>query len=334
MMSMLLASTTTVWPAHQRTAPLMHHRAAPLMRAASDDSPLPIMPRDEVHFACPTCGADLLPVGSLTSLRCSNGHVVDRAKQGHYHLLPPVRADAAAQAQADEYARASRAFFDADGFEAQVDGVAAEVARALSLCPPEVASSGARVLNAGCGEGVWLRGVDAALEGHAELWGVDMGKTAVRYAAKRQPSARFAVASPHHLPFADGSFDCVVSVFAPAPWEEFCRVLRPGGAVIVARAGAEHLRELRRRAHGEDTAPRSPKEFSAGLAEKYLRLRTLETLRGEQARHLLAMTPFVRQAPPEARQRLEGAEELTTTVDMIVSTHRVWLGAAGGRFEL
>ena len=264
--------------------------------------------------------------------RC--GHAVDRAKQGHYHLMPPIRADPAATAEADEYARASRAFYDGSGFEAQVDGLATEVARALSLCPPEMAGRGAQVLNAGCGEGVWLRGFDAALEGRAELWGVDTGKTAVRYAAKRQPSARFAVASPHRLPFADGSFDCVVSVFAPAPWEEFCRVLRPGGAVVVARAGAEHLRELRQRADAEDMAPRPPKEFSAGLAEKYLRLRTLETLQGEQARHLLAMTPFVRHAPPEARQRLEGVDELTTTVDMIVSTHRVWLGAAGGRFEL
>lgn len=324
---MLVVSSTTIW------AP--HHRASLLMRAAGDESPLPIMPRSEVHFACPTCGADLLPAGSSTSLRCVAGHVVDRAKQGHYHLMPPVRTDAAAQAQADAYARASRAFYEANGFEAQVDGVATEVARALSLCPPEaVDSRGARVLNAGCGEGVWLRGVDAALEGRAELFGVDIGKTAVRYAAKRQPSARFAVASPHRLPFADGSFDCVVSAFAPAPWEEFCRVLRPGGAVVVARAGAEHLRELRKRAEAEDTARRSPKEFSAGLAENYLRLRTVETLRGEQARHLLAMTPFVRDAPPEARKRLEDAEELTTTVDMIVSTHRVWLGAAGGRFEL
>lgn len=35
----------------------------------------------------------------------------------------------------------------------------------------------------------------------------------------------------HSLPFADGSFDVVFSCFSPSPWDEFCRVLRPGGAL-------------------------------------------------------------------------------------------------------
>lgn len=136
----------------------------------------------------------------------------------------------------------------------------------------------------------------------------------------------------HHLPFADGSFDIVFSCFSPSPWGEFCRVLRPGGAlptllhlaaplhrrtaapphrcthpplhcsahlssaqlasartgtpahlssgaIIVVRAGATHLQELRARASADGTwAPREPKEFSAGLAEKYTRFRSEEFL--------------------------------------------------------
>ena len=50
--------------------------------------------------------------------------------------------------------RASRAFFEAGGFEAQLTGVTAEVSRALADCP----DNGERhVLNAGCGEGAYLR---------------------------------------------------------------------------------------------------------------------------------------------------------------------------------
>ena len=50
--------------------------------------------------------------------------------------------------------RASRAFFEAGGFEAQLAGVTAEVSRALADCP----DNGERhVLNAGCGEGAYLR---------------------------------------------------------------------------------------------------------------------------------------------------------------------------------
>ena len=245
------------------------------------------------------------------------------------HLMKKAKVKADVQAEGDEMTRAARAFFEAGGFGAQTAGVAAEVSRALSRCPD---LGGARhILNAGCGEGAYLRLLERE---QAQLWGTDQSKLAVRYAAKRQPAARFAVASPHRLPFADGSFDVVFSVFAPAPWEEFCRVLRPGGAIIVARAGATHLQELRARAGAHETAPREPKEFSAGLAENYGRLRSAEVLSGALAGRLLEMTPFVRHASPHLRRELEAAVELPVTVDFIISTHRVWLGAAGGRFEL
>ena len=46
---------------------------------------------------------------------------------------------------------------------------------------------------------------------------------------RRRSSTPFAAAPRHRLPFADGSFDVVFSCFSPSPWDEFCRVLRPGG---------------------------------------------------------------------------------------------------------
>ena len=51
--------------------------------------------------------------------------------------------------------RASRAFFEAGGFGAQLAGVATEVSRALADCPD--AGGERHVLNAGCGEGAYLR---------------------------------------------------------------------------------------------------------------------------------------------------------------------------------
>ena len=83
------------------------------------------------------------------------------------------------------------------------------MSRALADCPD---TGGRRqVLNAGCGEGAYLRLLE---RDEAQLWGTDVSKLAVRYAAKRQPAAHFAVGSPHALPFSDGSFDVVFSCFA------------------------------------------------------------------------------------------------------------------------
>ena len=59
--------------------------------------------------------------------------------------------------------------------------------------------------------------------------------------------------------------------------------------------------------------------------------------RGEAAAALLDMTPFVRAAPAERQRDLRARAEthgIRTTLDMIVSTHRVWLGTGNGQFEL
>jgi len=300
------------------------------------------------HFTCPSCGLPLLSADATAkTLRCTNGHSFDKAREGHVHLLPPARKPAVAlQAEEDAVIRAERAFYEAGGFASQADGLAAEVARALSLCPTanDGAEEGRRqVLGAGCGEGLYLRTVREHLsrDGGAPvvgLWGTDTEKLAVRYAASRQRDAHFAVASPHDLPFADGSLDLVFAAFAPAPWEAFCRVLRPGGAVVVARAGPDHLQELRERVRGGSAVEASPsaaltKQYPAALAENYVRVRTREAFTGARAARLLEMTPIVRRAPQSCRDELEREVErgqpLHCTVDLIISTHRVWLGTGG-----
>ena len=272
-------------------------------------------------------------------------------------MMKPTKKNAEKDAQSDARTRAARAFYEAGGFAAQADAVAGEVLRALSLCPPVADGEPLHVLNAGCGEGLYMRRLEqrmAQLSGQhsrlasSVLWGTDQNKLAVRYASKRQRSARFAVCSPHQLPFADGCFSVVFAVSAPSPWDEFCRVLRPGGVVIVARPGNRHLSELRTQLLRDSTgAPvpgsEPPKQFSAGLAENYLRVSTEEQLGGSMAEHLLAMTPWGETRRKEALLKelfkegggggngngKDDGKMMTATIDMIVSTHRVWLGTGG-----
>lgn len=301
---------------------------------------------DALHFLCPTCGSSLLPIPDKpTSLRCENNHYTDIAKEGYLYLMKPVKKNAAKVALSDARTRAERGFFEAGGFAAQANAVADEVLRALELCPS--VGQTPHVLNAGCGEGLYLRQLAKRSDRKLSLWGTDSNKLAVRYASKRQREAHFAVAPPTKLPFPDGSFSVVFTAFAPSPWEEFCRVLRPGGCVIVARAGNRHLHELRSElmAGSRELDVEPPKQFSAGLAERYARVSTEESYGEAMARQLLAMTSWGDDDAKDAlMQRLFGGGSspdaqlhdtssgdamLTTTVDMIMSTHRVWLGTGG-----
>jgi SAM-dependent methyltransferase len=102
---------------------------------------------------------------------------------------------------------------------------------------------GKHVLDAACGEGYGT----ALLSRSAECaWGLDIDCTAVAHATAsygQDPRARFIAGSCAELPFADASFDVVVSFETVEHLEqadqthmiaEFARVLRPEGVLVIS----------------------------------------------------------------------------------------------------
>ncbi|MFE9168918.1 class I SAM-dependent methyltransferase [Streptomyces kebangsaanensis] len=125
---------------------------------------------------------------------------------------------------------------------------AAAAARAvLGLIP-----YGAReLLDVGCGTGIVTRRLTAARAG-LRVTGADRADAMVRQAAARLPGA-VVLADSRRLPFPDGRFDAVTSVWllhlAPSPEDaratvaECARVLRPGGVYVttVDKAAAHNV---------------------------------------------------------------------------------------------
>jgi SAM-dependent methyltransferase len=98
--------------------------------------------------------------------------------------------------------------------------------------------NGARVLDAGCGEGY---GTDILAHAASSVVGVDLELPVVRRAIERYPRAQFRAGDIAALPFENASFDAVVSlqviehVGDPARLLQECaRVLRPGGTLILS----------------------------------------------------------------------------------------------------
>ena len=296
------------------------------------------MTRRQLHFRCPVaaCYADLLP-GRRANLElvCSQGHTVDVASEGHVNLVPSGRRRRQSTVNPgddDAMVRARRAFFEAGGYTAQASAVAQAVARAIRQSPPAHVCN---VLDAGCGEGRYLRAIDnhrlaaACSDAGCHLWGTDISKLAVRLAAKKHPGTSFAVAKSHRLPFADGVLDVVLSVFAPVAWTEFRRVLRPGGAIVVARGGADHLYGLKKFIYTNARPQESPawaSRHGPSSLEHSVRCRTNETFEGAAAANLLAMTPFFWKATREQQTEIGTAGSgwrVETPVDFVLSTYRV-----------
>jgi len=91
--------------------------------------------------------------------------------------------------------------------------------------------------------------------------GIDISIAAVEAAAKRYPGCEWIVANADRfLPYADHSFSIVLSITGRMNADEFRRVLRDDGRLLVALAAPEDLIELRGR--GRDRVDRTVETFA------------------------------------------------------------------------
>lgn len=151
-------------------------------------------------------------------------------------------------------------------------------------------------------------------------FGVDVSKHAVKIAAKRNKAAHIAVASVYDLPFADKSFDVVTCVFSPYAMQEYSRVLKDSGVLIVAYPYGNHLLELRQALYEnvrDNTTSLPPcSDFELALEKE---LTYTVTARGNQIDNLLTMTPYVYRAPKDSVEKVRAKTELSLTCDFHIS---------------
>ena len=165
----------------------------------------------------------------------------------------------------------------------------------------------------------------AALSSCTTCYGLDISKVAIRYAAKRYTSdaMQFCVASSQRLPFADGSLNTIVRIYAPCHAQELARVLADQGVVITVTPAARHLYQLKERVyqqvHLHDETPEQIAGFS--LIEE-TKLGYDMTLTGQQADDLLQMTPFAWKANAMVRSQLAGAAQFMCSADFMIRVYR------------
>ena len=267
-------------------------------------------------LACPLDGARLQHIGS--TWRCAAGHSFDIASQGYANLLPVQNKRSLDPGDSKEMVAARRRFLNAGHYEP----IAAATSRAALL---DLASgSMASCLDAGCGEGYYLRQLGAAsgkLKALAVL-GLDISKWAVLSAAKQDKNneqANWVVGSNAKLPVLPGTLDRVLCMFGFPVYSEFARVLKADGQLVQVDAGPDHLRELREIIYPvlkpERTSVTAAPDGFLCLATESVRY-TLKLDGSEQIADLLAMTPHLYRATAEGRARAAALASLSLTVDV------------------
>lgn len=264
-----------------------------------------------MELLCPVCGQALCR--EERAWRCGSGHCFDIARQGYVNLLTVDRKHARHPGDTKEQVAARKQFLDGGYYRPIAD----TVCRLLTPYSPR------SVLDAGCGEGYYLSRLQEALP-QAEYAGIDISKDAVRFAAVRNRQALWLTGTAAALPFPDGSFDAVLSMFALTVEGEFARVLRPGGVYLQVLAGPEHLMGLKSVIYPEIL--RKEKILHPDL--KGFRLKQTEKLEfgftveeHAQLENLLSMTPHFWRISKEGAQRLAQAQRLEDRAQVIFNLY-------------
>ncbi len=264
-------------------------------------------------LACPLDGTPLH--GNGFAWRCASGHSFDIASQGYIHLLPVQNKRSRDPGDSKEMIAARRRFLTAGFYQP----IASAVSQAVVANLPAVAISSC--LDAGCGEGYYLRQLAAAVpdEQTLALLGLDISKWAALSAAKQDKRVNWVVGSNANLPVLSGTLDCVLCMFGFPAYPEFARVLKAGGRLVQVDAGPDHLRELREIIYPslkpERTAEMpTPAGFSR-LPTETVRF-SIELTRAEQIADLLTMTPHLYRAKAQGRAEASALTTLSLSVDV------------------
>ncbi|MPY24291.1 23S rRNA (guanine(745)-N(1))-methyltransferase [Shewanella psychropiezotolerans] len=190
----------------------------------------------KMKYVCPICKTPLMLQQKTWS--CSNNHRFDCAKEGYVNLLPVQNKHSKDPGDNKEMMFARREFLNQGHYQLLSDRVNA---LAKHRCP------GAKLgLDVGCGEGYYSHRLFDSLP-ELDLQGLDISKSALKYASKRYKDMSFCVASAFEMPFENEQFDFMLRIYAPSLDEELRRVIKLGGTLITVSAGKHHhfaLKEL------------------------------------------------------------------------------------------
>ncbi len=260
---------------------------------------------------CPICKGSLEREGR--TYRCSKNHSFDMAKQGYVNLHISNKKNSGDD---KEMIQSRRDFLERDYYKGISEEVNKVTGRYLESEQPEI-------LDIGCGEGYYTKHLKNYLEDlgkKSNIYGIDISKEAVLFASRSYKDIFWAVGSAADLPMADGSLDAVVCMFSRLAQEEYSRVLKDDGILVVVSTGEDHLLDMKRVLYDEVRMeyyrPEVDLKEEFQLKEtKNVKYRTLVE-GGKDIMSLFEMTPYKWRTPKEGVERLAALAELDVTIDV------------------
>lgn len=263
------------------------------------------------QYTCPLCKKPL--VLHNKSYRCESNHSFDQAKEGYVNLLPVQHKHSKDPGDNKAMVNARREFLDKGFYQ--------PLAQQLQMLYQQYGDITKPVFDAGCGEGYYTQHYVQPMN---NVYGIDIAKNAVKNAAKKYKDCQFSVGTLSQLPFNNGYFSWINSIYAPILEQEFTRVLADNGYLVTVTPAKNHLIELKaliyRDAQQHDIT-KSPIEHLTLIEEKQLNY-VMEFKQSEDIINLLAMTPFAFKTTTSLLDELRARESFNCQADFLIRLYQ------------
>ena len=163
---------------------------------------------------------------------CSAGHSYDASKRGYLNLVDRSRG---ILGDTRDILDARQRFLAVGHYSPIVD-----------LIDEVLPANAVDVVDSGCGTGYYAAAL-LARRPSTSLLELDVSLDAVTLAVRATGAPGLVADVWRPLPVRSGRADAVLCVFAPRNAEEFSRVIRPGGVLVVVTPAPQHLEQLRER---------------------------------------------------------------------------------------
>ena len=265
-------------------------------------------------FVCPVCS------GALSihekSYICQNRHSFDISREGYVNLLPAGKANSAVPGDNKDMVTARTRFLETGSYDPFALGIADIVADKIKSPHPII-------LDAGCGQGYYDRKIKDKIP-EADIFGIDISKFAVKYAASHNKDINYAVAGVYDMPVADDSADVILSIFSPIAEKEFCRVASKGAYLVIAVPGPRHLFGLKEilyeKPYENDIIATSYEGFD--FCERVPIKSDLTLCDNALIMSLFAMTPYYWKTDEAGHKRLKNTDKLKSELEFDILIYK------------
>ncbi|MDD3171151.1 MAG: methyltransferase domain-containing protein [Bacilli bacterium] len=253
---------------------------------------------------CPKCKKQLQKENHI--YRCENNHSYDISKYNYVNLLlsHPKAGDNKLMINARNN------FLEAGYYQPLADLISTKI----NIINPVI-------LDCGCGTGFYLNSLFSQFNG--TFYGIDISKFAIEKAARKNKDITYIVASSSNIPLKNRSVDILMNVFAPYFNDEFFRVLKNDGLLIVVSANTNHLFELKKVLYAEPYL-NNDKEYllSSFIMVDEEKLEYKINIKTEDINNLYKMTPYFYRTSSSDYAKLSLISSLEITVSFTIRIYK------------